>query len=272
MYILFDIGGTKTRIAVARNYENFEDPVVLDTPQSYEKGLDVLVEKISELSNGENINGIIGGVAGPWSHHLGCMLSSHNLPDWAQKPIQKELENHFKTKVAIQNDSSLVGLGEAVFGAGKDFSIVAYITVSTGVGGARFVDGKMDEESVGFEPGNLIVNEHNETLESIISGKAIEAKVGKKAKDIQDREFWDSQSRILAVGLNNVIVTWSPDVVVVGGSLVKPESLSLEVAEKHLKKILKVYPVIPPIRQALLDDFGGLYGGLVKIKEIFGNN
>jgi hypothetical protein len=61
-------------------------------------------------------------------------------------------------------------------------------------------------------------------------------------------------------------------VVVVGGALVKPESLSLEVAEKHLREILKVYPVIPPLKYALLGDYGGLYGGLVKIKEIFGNN
>jgi glucokinase len=50
------------------------------------------------------------------------------------------------------------GLGEAVFGAGKGREIVVYMTISTGVGGARIVGGKIDASAMGFEPGHQIID------------------------------------------------------------------------------------------------------------------
>jgi predicted NBD/HSP70 family sugar kinase len=266
MYILFDIGGTKTRVASALTLDNFNSPKVFETNSDYSQGLSMLKQVILEESNGRSITTIVGGIAGPWDKENGKLLSSKNLPNWVGKDLQRDLEEAFHTKVMIDNDSSMVGLGEAIFGAGKGYSIVAYITVSTGVGGVRIVNGQIDEHSVGFEPGKQIMNENGDNLESLISGKSLEEKTGMKPNTIIDHSVWDSLAKTLAFGLNNIIVNWSPDVVVLGGSMMNNVGISIDSTEKYLKEVLTVFPTIPPLKKSTLGDIGGLYGGLAYLK------
>lgn len=268
MYILFDIGGTKMRVASATSSDNFNNPVILDTPQNYLDGLELLQKTILDLSRGQAISAIVGGIAGPWDRTTGQVLSSHNLPDWAMKPIRASLENTFHAKCYIDNDAAMVGLGEAVFGAGKGSAIVGYITVSTGVGGAKIVNGKLDDRAVGFEPGKQVIGENGETLESLVSGHALEEKTGKKPVEITDPQVWDDLARFLARGLNNIIVDWSPDVVVLGGSMMNTIGIPVDAVARYVKDTLTVYPIIPPIKKSLLGDMGGLYGGLAIIKNL----
>jgi len=267
MYILFDIGGTKTRVAQARSRESFDTPVIFDTPQNYEEGIKKLKETILSVSQGQSIDTIVGGIAGPFSQKTRTLIQSLNLPDWVEKPLATDLESFFHTKVFLDNDSAMVGLGEAVSGAGRGFSIVAYITVSTGVGGARIVDGAIDERRIGFEPGKQIIGAHGETLEGLISGRAVEEMTGKKPHEIEDSVFWDSLAKTLAQGLNNVIVDWSPDVVVLGGSMMNAVGISALKTEEYLKEMLTIYPTLPAIRKSELGDLGGLSGALAYLKQ-----
>jgi glucokinase len=43
----------------------------------------------------------------------------------------------------ICNDADVAGLAEALFGAGKGFSLIFYITVGTGIGGGLVIDGQI---------------------------------------------------------------------------------------------------------------------------------
>jgi glucokinase len=270
MFILFDIGGTKTRITTSNGGDAFDTPRVFDTPKIYEEGIEAIKKTIVELSRGNRIQGIIGGIAGPFSHKNRSLLTSPNLSGWIGKPLIADLEKEFSAKVMVENDSAIVGLGEAVFGAGKGFSIVAYITISTGVGGARIVNGKIDEKSVGFEPGHQIVDFDKTAipdadgiyLDNLISGKGVENRTGKKAYEITDESFWDQMAKILAVGLHNTIVHWSPDAVILGGSMMNKVGIPLEKVETYVKEYLKIFPEIPVIKKADLGDLGGLYGAL----------
>jgi predicted NBD/HSP70 family sugar kinase len=77
----------------------------------------------------------------------------------------------------------------------------------------------------------------------------------------------DKMAEILAYGVNNAIVHWSPDVVVIGGSMMKKIGIKIPRVEFHLKKIMRAFPNnIPKIKKAALADFGGLYGALALIK------
>ncbi len=267
MFIIFDIGGTKTRITSALSTDNFNNPVIFDTPLNYSEGIELLKQHIHSLVGGQPITAIVGGIAGPWNNHDGLLLSSHNLSDWVQKPLRSDLENTFHTRVIIDNDAAMVGLGEAVFGAGKDFSIVAYITISTGVGGVRIVNGAIDDRSIGFEPGKQIIDAEGHTLEDLISGKSLEESTGQKPATITDAAVWDGLAKNLAFGINNIVVDWSPDVVVLGGSMMNKVGIPIDATEKYLHEVLKVFPVIPPLKKALLGDIGGLYGGLARLRE-----
>jgi glucokinase len=161
-------------------------------------------------------------------------------------------------------------LGEATYGAGKNFNIVAYLTVSTGVGGARIVNQKLDEKSIGFEPGKQIIDvKESKTLENLISGRGLEERFNMKAKDISNPVIWQELANFLGVGLNNIIVEWSPEVVVLGGSMILGNpSISLEKAEEKLKEIFSTFSKTPPVKKAELGDFGGLWGALALLKQL----
>jgi glucokinase len=230
----------------------------------------LMIEKMTEqISSGEKIEAISLGVAGTLDK-VGVLARSPHLPDWVGKPIKEKIEEKTGAKVFIQNDSALVGLGEAVKGAGKGFEIVVYITVSTGVGGAKISNGKIDENSLGFEPGHQILDiEKNLSLEDLVSGSAFEKKFGKKSKEVIDPNVWEETARNLAFGVYNSILEWSPDVVVLGGPMITGDpAIPLDGVRHHMDNINKVFPKLPEIKMAELGSFGGLYGGFEFLKVI----
>jgi len=275
MFILFDIGGTKMRV-VAADYEKLlGDPVVVSTPKDFNEGMDTLKRIIDNLAQGLSVQNravtaIVGGVAGPLDSGKTMLVKSPNLSGWVGQDIKNLLHFTYKVPVVLENDSALVALGEAHFGAGRGKNIVAYLTVSTGVGGARIVNGKIDEASVGFEPGHQIIDPDNSLcptcdgndLEAYVSGTAIEKRFGKKPHEIHDDAVWDELAKFLAYGLNNTIVHWSPDIIVLGGSMMKEVGIPVPSVRKYLAEILKIFPTPPTIEKAELADFGGLYGSL----------
>lgn len=255
--ILFDIGATKIRIAYSENGEFFEEPKVIHTPKdSLENFLKSFEDAVKEVTKNREVKILAGGM-------------TRSIPFITPEELKIKLSDIFGAPVILDNDAAVVGLGEAHWGAGRDFNIVAYITVSTGVGGTRIVGGKIDERVIDFEPGKQIININpSQTLEELISGKALEARTGKNPKDITDPEIWNDHAKKLAIGLNNIIVEWSPDCIVLGGSMITGNpSIPIEKTEEYLKEILKIYPKLPIIKKADLGDFGGLYGALVLIKR-----
>lgn len=270
MYILFDIGGTKMRVVSADRTKFLAEPMVVSTPQDFNEGIETLKRIVENLSHGEKIEAIVGGVAGPLNAEKTMLVNSSNLSGWVGHDIKKALTEAFNVPVSIENDTALVGLGEANFGAGRGKSIVVYMTISTGVGGVRIVSGNIDENALGFEPGHQIIDPDNSLcpecegndLEAYVSGTAIEKRFGKKPYDIHDDVIWNELAKFLAYGLNNTIVHWSPDIIVLGGSMMKEVGIPLHAVRKHLSEILKIFPVPPIIEKAELQDFGGLYGAL----------
>jgi glucokinase len=276
MYLLFDIGGTKMRIARARDGASFDEPVVLATPKNdFREGVRMVADAARELAEGEEISAAFGGVAGPLDMEKSTLVRAPHIPGWVGKPLRAELERALGCRVALENDAALAGLGEAVAGAGKGFEIVAYVTVSTGVGGARIVDGRIDRNRFGFEIGHQIVriDEVDASsgfaveaghIESYISGTAFVECYGVKAAEVRDNVAWDRAAQELAVALNNVAVFWSPDVIVLGGSMVTGDpAIPFEKVENYFNNVLKIFPEKPVLRKAVLGDFGGLQGALV---------
>jgi len=280
MYILFDIGGTKMRVVAADREKFLGEPTVVSTPKNFNEGMETLrriIENITQslTEQGRSVTAIVGGIAGPLNPERTMLERSPNLSDWVGHDIRKTLNEAYKVPVEIENDAALVGLGEAHFGAGRNKSIVAYLTVSTGVGGARIVGGKIDRSAVGFEPGHQIIDPDNtlcptcdgNDLEAYVSGTSIEKRFGVKPYEIKDPAVWDELAKFLAYGINNTIVYWSPDIVVVGGSMMKEIGISIPAVRKHLAEIFKIYPTPPQIEKAELDDFGGLYGSLAYARD-----
>jgi predicted NBD/HSP70 family sugar kinase len=275
MYILFDIGGTKMRVVAADKEKFLGAPVVVSTPRDFADGIETLKRIIGNLAITTPIQAIVGGIAGPLNAEKTMLAKSPNLKGWTGHDIKNALIETFKVPVVLENDAALVGLGEAHFGAGKGRNIVAYITISTGVGGSRIVGGEIDQSAQGFEPGHQIIDPDNtlcptcdgNDLESYVSGTAVEKRFGKKPYEIHDDAVWNEIAKFLAYGLNNIIVHWSPDIVVLGGSMMKEVGIPVPVVREYVTNILKIFPAIPAIEKATLDDFGGLYGAMVYARK-----
>src|SRR4030042_4585919 len=152
MILLFDVGGTKMRVAVSEDEVGFGDIKIYDTPENFEDAVELFTN-----FKGGTFKVIAGGVPGVLSKDKSVLVCSPNLQKWVGKPIKNKLAELFESEVILENDAALAGLGEACFGAGRDKRIVAYLTISTGIGGTRIVDKKIDVSSWGFEPGRQII-------------------------------------------------------------------------------------------------------------------
>ncbi|HDQ16591.1 MAG TPA: ROK family protein [Candidatus Vogelbacteria bacterium] len=265
MYLLFDIGGTKIRLAYSADLKSFSEPIIEKTPANYNDGLELLKEMFNRLDIDKS-SLAAGGAPGPFNHQRTKMVNTINLPDWKLRPLKDDLEKIFSCPVFLENDTAMVGLGEASFGAGRNSEIMSYFTISTGVGGAKIVNKTIDETHLGFEPGHQIIildeNQQITELEDLISGRQVSLKTGKKPYEITDNDFWDKLAFYFACGLNNSLVHWSPDTVIVGGSMMKEPGLKIDRIIFHLKKVMKIFPELPEIKKAELGDFGGLYGAM----------
>lgn len=275
MYILFDIGGTKMRVACANASHTCGEPHIEMTPKNFEEGVAFLARMAREVAGIEEVEGLVGGIAGIVDSAEGVLVRCPNLPEWEGKPLKKALSEALGCPVSIENDAAMVGLGEAVYGAGRGFPIVAYLTVSTGVGGARIVNGAIDERARGFEPGHSIIDPDNtlcptcdgNELEDYVSGTSVEKRFGKKPYEITDPAVWDELAKFLAYGVHNTVAYWSPDVVVIGGSMMRDVGIPIEAVEKHLKEIFHITDDMPVIRKAELGDIGGIYGALAYLND-----
>lgn len=266
------------RIALSKDGTTFGEPKIISTPKDFDAGMLALKNLATELLQGEKAIAAGGGIAGTLSRDKATFLNGPHLQGWNGKPIKAALETAFGAPTFVENDTAIVGLGEAVAGSGKGYPIVVYMTVSTGVGGVRIVNETIDVSAMGFEPGHQIIDADGTLckstvcglgldFESAISGTAITERYGKKPYEITDEAFWEEMARILAYGLNNTIVHWSPDVVVIGGSMMKKIGIPVDRVRAHLNGILHIYPELPVIVHSALEDFGGLHGALHFVKK-----
>lgn len=270
MYVAVDIGGTKTRVAASRDLTVLQESVIIDTPQDYRAALDALISTASIAAGPTPITDIAIGAPGVLSRDKRVLVHAPNLPGWDGAAIADDIEKELRCRVILENDAALVGLGEATAGAGKGAAIVAYITISTGVNGARVVDGDIDRAAYGFEIGEqyLSVDAMAPTFEQLASGRAISERFGVHPRALgKAHPVWGELASIVAIGLHNTIAYWSPDRIVLGGSMMNEIGIPLGEIVKRLKALPRKNPHLPEIVHATLGDFGGLWGGLVRLRK-----
>lgn len=270
LYLLFDIGGTKMRIAFS-NGKRISKIRIFETPTHYSEGVALLKQTAHEFSGGKKITAACGGVPGVLDKTKSRLVRAPHIKQWVGKSLRTSIRRFVEGPVYLENDAALVGLGEALYGAGQGRAIVVYYTVSTGVGGARIVDGAIDVSAEGFEPGHQIIIRSGQGeggitkpryLEEFVSGSGLMIRYQKPPQQITDASVMREVATWLAYGLNNSIVHWSPEIVVLGGGLIVHNFIPLKTVRDELKRIMHIYGKVPPLKKALLGDRGGLYGAL----------
>jgi len=274
--LLFDIGGTRSRFACSPDGIEMGEPEICDTPQDFDEAID-LFSNLCKKVCGDNVHKAVGGIAGALNKEKTGLYRAPNLMHWEGRDFTKEFGEKIKAPVYIENDTAVVGLGEFAYGAGEKYDIVVYITISTGVNGVKISNGKIDESTYGFEIGHQIIDFDDSviettasrgTLEDFVSGREFSKRHGgAHPKTIRNEKIWRQMAEWTAVGLYNTILHWSPQMVIMGGSMMR--DIPINIVEQKTHDLLSdVHPDLPIIVKAKLDDVGGLWGALEFAKQV----
>ena len=142
------------------------------------------------------------------------------------------------------------------------------MTVGTGIGGGLVIDGKVVHGLVHPEMGHMLLAPqegdsmpdgvcpyHRHCLEGLASGPAIEKRWGLSAKLMtEDHPAWELEATYLAQMCVNMIVTVSPEVIVLGGGVMQQMHLFPKIRERVLK-LLGGYVSSPSITPEGIDSY-----------------
>lgn len=289
MFISIDIGGTNTRIALAKDLSGDLAPFTYSTNLPIERfpspetlaNLQIsIIQAIKKHTPLNEIKGICLGVAGPVDQKKQKLVFGTNIKalggDLSVKEILGTELSNLPLPILFHNDAELAALAEANIGAGKGYTTVAYITLSTGVGGAYTVNGKLPGKRFNPEPGHHIIEiggrEGASTKitgewEAYSSGIAFEDLYKESPVEANNTSIWEKYSEEVAVGLHNLTCLWQPDIFVLGGGITKKSELFLPSVKKKLAKSLKYVRPVPEFAISNLGDTNGFLGGLIALKN-----
>jgi glucokinase len=207
---------------------------------------------------GAELSGIGIGSTGPVDPIRGEFGDVDFLPGWRGKSPVKDLGLKFNLRVALENDGDAAALAEAGWGAGQNRSRLIYVTVGTGIGGGIILDGQLYRGVDGAHPevGHHVIDPAGPECscgfhgcwESLAAGPAMVAWFDKHAPadnpnrqgltakricelaqqgDAVALQAVEHEALYLGLGLANLINLFTPDAIVLSGSVMKSAPLFL---------------------------------------------
>lgn len=268
MYLGIDVGGTKTLVASLDDRGEVIEKIRFATDHDYGKFLETLRQKIIELKARDFSYCAVGIPATVMDRAKGVGVSFGNLP-WRDAAVRDDVRRLAGCPVVIENDTKLAGLSEALL-LKNQYRSVMYVTVSTGIGFSLINDGRIDT-SFGDGGGRALLLEHDGRLmpwEDFASGRAIAARYGKQASDIEDRDTWRQISRDLAQGLIQLVAVVQPQVIVIGGGVGSHfQKYGDQLAEELSRYELPLIP-LPELVGAKRPEDAVVYGCYDLIKQV----
>jgi len=159
-------------------------------------------------------------------------------PGWAYTEVVAALRNALDLPIAFDTDVNAAALGEHRWGAAVGLETFCYITVGTGIGGGGIANGNLMHGLLHPEFGHMRIPHdrnrdpfdgacpyHGDCFEGLASGDALRARWGRSAEEIADESAWLLEAEYLALGLQNVICTISPQKIILGGGVMKEPAL-----------------------------------------------
>jgi glucokinase len=143
-----DIGGTKVAAGLVDDEGQivFKTRVPMLTTGTADQGMEGVHSAIRQAlaaADGHKLSGIGVASPGPLELPAGVVVHTPNLPCWNNFPLGDEVRRAYQMPTMVDNDANAAGLAEALWGAGKDYSSVFYVTLGTGIGTAIVLDGQL---------------------------------------------------------------------------------------------------------------------------------
>ena len=275
-----EAGGTKMVCAVGdetgKIFEQISIPTV--TPQE-------TIPQMIKYFRKAKIDALGIGCFGPIDPNMnsdtyGYITSTPKLA-WRNYNIVGAFKEALACPVGFDTDVNGSVLGEATFGQAKGKNCVVYVTIGTGVGAGIFIEGKLLHGMLHPEAGHVLIQKrsydqyrgkcpyHENCLEGLASGPAIEKRWGQKAATLKARkEVWDLEGYYIAQALSGYILTLSPEMIILGGGVMHQEQL-FPIIRNYVKELLNGYIITKELEHienyivpASLKDNQGIMGCL----------
>lgn len=181
-------------------------------------------------------------------------------PGWAHTDLAGAVSAALALPVAFDTDVNGAALAEGRWGAAQGLDTFLYLTIGTGIGGGALVNGQLLHGLLHPEMGHLRVPHdwerdpyagncpyHGDCLEGLAAGPAIAARWGQRAETLPpDHPAWALEAGYLATGLVNLILTLSPQRVILGGGVMEQAQL-LPMVRQRVLALLGGYLASPRI-------------------------
>lgn len=257
-----DIGGTK--IAVGIVDEEGRILVQRETPTQPEAGFEAAMQRVNLLfcecliESNATLAGLGIGCTGPVDPFTGEIGIVDFLPGWEGKNLVHALSERFGVQTALENDADAASLGEAFWGAGRGKDTLICVTIGTGIGGGIIVGGKLYRGVDRSHPevGHHVIDAFGPACfcgakgcwEVLARGPAMVEwaqqnappeyphREGLTAKRICELarlgdpfavQVADREAFYLGLGIANLVTLYSPDMIVLGGSVMRSSDLFL---------------------------------------------
>jgi len=279
--LAIDIGGTKFSIAIfdgermARRESRRTDA---------EGGREWMLDQIASIARAWQRDTPVSrcgiGLGGPVIFREQRVALSTHVGGWRDFHLTAWVRDLLGVPAIMDNDANVGALGEARFGAGRGFSPLFYMTLSTGIGGGIYEDGRIwrGADSYGGEIGHLTIHPGGPEclcgargcFERMCCGLWLARDHGKTAQELmQDPAFVSRYVVDLALGLKAAIMLLNPARIVIGGGISKAGDRLFEPLRGELRRQITGWSgaridVVP----AALGDDSVLYGALALAEEL----
>ncbi|HEX2863327.1 MAG TPA: ROK family transcriptional regulator [Deinococcales bacterium] len=225
-----------------RALKRAEEPVNLsDDPQDV---VDQIASLAGRLRRGApRLLGVGLGVPGPVNSAAGIVLEPPNFGNWRNVPLAELVSRACRLPVWLDDDAKTAALGERWFGAGRGRSSLLYVSLGVGVGSGLIVNDEVyrGRHELAGEIGHTTLDVNGpacpcgnrgcvETLVSVpaILGASRRRGLAHNLDDLIARsaepdtaEFLDEVLAYLAAMVVNAVNHLDPELIVMGGSLVR---------------------------------------------------
>ena len=247
-YAGVEAGGTKFNCIVASDPEHIlaELRIPTTTPEETLPKVIHFFEQVKQ-ENQIQLESTGLGFFGPIcldheSSHYGWITSTPKLA-WRNTQVVHYFEEQLKIPAAFDTDVTAAALGEGRWGNAQGCRHFIYITIGTGIGGGIINEGKPLHGAIHPEVGHMflphdrskdpfagVCPSHQDCWEGLASGPAIKTRWGQPAETLPaNHPAWQLESDYIAYALGNLIVSFSPERIILGGGVMKIPGLIAQV-------------------------------------------
>lgn len=252
-----EAGGTKFVCAVGSGAGQIEAEIRFSTTTP-EETLGGAVSFFKEQAAAKPLDAI--GIAAfgpvdpdPASPTFGYITSTPK-PGWRNTDVAGAVREALDVPTGFDTDVNGAALGEWRWGAAQKLHSFVYLTVGTGIGGGGLVNGGLLHGLVHPEMGHMRLPHdwdrdpypgacpyHGDCLEGLASGPAIGARWQKPAHELDaGHPAWPLEAHYLALAVVNILLTLSPQRVILGGGVMK-QRLLFPLIREEVQRLLNGY-------------------------------